>query len=387
MNILYHHRTQGRGVEGVHIEEIVKALECLGNNVDIVSPYGKNNSKNRNEVSPKIYNFISKFSPEIFFELLEIFYNLNAYKNISGLLRKDKYGLIYERYAIFNWAGIKAARKFKIPIILEVNYTSFTPLYRKRSKMLKPLANWLEKKIFSEADGIVVVSTFLKSHLIDLGVDGGKVIVLPNAADPIKFNANLSGRLIRERYDLNNKKVIGFIGGFYPWHGLDMLIDCFADLQKEFQDLILLLIGDGPIKEKLENKVKKLNMEKNIRFTGRIDHGQLPDYMAAFDIAVMPDSNDYGSPMKIYEYMSMAKPVVAPRLGPLEDGISHGREGLLFNQSDRNGLTEAIKILLSDEKVRERIGRTAREKILSKHTWQKNAEGVLGLYRKVIGKN
>src|SRR6185312_10399925 len=108
-------------------------------------------------------------------------------------------------------------------------------------------------------------------------------------------------------------------------------------------------------------------------------HDELPAHVAAFDVAVMPDSNEYGSPMKIYEYMAMGKPVVGPRLGPLEDGIRDGETGILFERLDASALESALATLLGDESRRRLMGRRAREHVLASHTWTRNAERVLEL--------
>jgi len=103
----------------------------------------------------------------------------------------------------------------------------------------------------------------------------------------------------------------------------------------------------------------------------------LPGHVAAFDIAVMPDSNEYGSPMKIYEYMAMGKPVVAPRLGPLEDGIVDGETGILFPRRDAAALRAALEKLLRDDRLRAGMGARARDHVLAKHTWDRNAARIL----------
>jgi hypothetical protein len=177
MKILYHHRTQCKGVEGVHIREVAGALTGLGHQVDILSPAGLESFSEETISKPKkMHSFISRFMPEIGFELLEILYNFSAEKKLASALSEKHYDLIYERYAIFNWSGVKIAKRFNIPIILEINYTSFTPLYRKRSVVLKPLAHRSDKKIFNSAGGLVAVSTYLKKHLIDLGINEGKIM-------------------------------------------------------------------------------------------------------------------------------------------------------------------------------------------------------------------
>jgi glycosyltransferase involved in cell wall biosynthesis len=398
MNILYHHRTQGKGVEGVHIREMARALTQLGHQVDILSPSGLKNEGTRDEAclpdrqgrgtKSKIYSIISKILPEFCFEILEIFYNFIAITRMKKVLEQKKYGLIYERYAIFNWSGIKAAKRYHIPIILEVNYTSFTPLYRKRNGLLKPLAHRWDRKIFAAADGIMVVSTYLKDQLRELGIAENKIIVCPNAADPERFNPEaIKGERVRAKLGLSGKQVIGFIGGFYPWHGLEMLVDSFSEIKRTIKDVALLLIGDGPSKKAIKTRVRGSGLEKDVVFVNQVAHGEIPLYIAAFDIAVMPDSNNYGSPMKIYEYMAMGKPVVAPRLGPLEDGIEDGKEGLLFTPQEKAGLIKSIKALLEDTQLRQNMSVAARGNILKRHTWEKNAEAILGLYgyRKIEG--
>lgn len=386
MNILYLHRTQGKDVEGVHIYEVVKALCNLGHRVTVVSPGGveefgndKDGIRVQGRKDTGVFTVVSKYVPEICFELAEILYNFAAYNRISKILKEKKYDFIYERYAIFNWAGVKAAKKRNIPILLEINYTSYTPLYRKRSALLKPLAHWIDKRIFSKVNGFVAVSTYLRNHLVELKVSVEKVIVLTNAADPDKFSPDISGDKIREKYNIKDKKVIGFSGGFYPWHGLDLLTEAFMDIKKDYENIVLMLIGDGPLKEQLEKKVSEHAITKLVIFTGRVDHGELPEHIAAFDIAVMPDSNDYGSPMKVFEYMAMGKPVVAPKLGPLEDGIRHEKEGFLFRQKDIRELTEIIKRLLNDNNLMISAGKAARENILSKHTWDHSAKEIINL--------
>src|SRR3989339_86311 len=216
MNILYHHRTQGKGVEGVHIHQLIKAFQSLGHQVDITSPAESRQSASSSSQKPSIYARVSKAAPEICFEVMEILYNAIAFMKLVKVLRRKPYHFIYERYAIFNIAGVLAAKLMRVPIFLEVNYTSYSPLVRKRSRLLKPLAHLADMAILKTADGIAVVSSYLKSHLVSLGVKEGKIIVTPNAADPDSFNESLNDTGVRSKLNIPNNKVIGFTGGFYP---------------------------------------------------------------------------------------------------------------------------------------------------------------------------
>lgn len=394
LNILYHHRTQGKGVEGVHIGEMIRAWRKLGYKVDMVSPAGISvcdevtdshcNSKNLHE---NVYRFMSNCIPELAFELSEISYNYIAAKRLRKALSENKYSFLYERYALFNWSGAQEAKRAGIPLILEVNYTSYTTLYRKRSKFLKPLAHLINRKVLENADGIVVVSNYLKEHLKSVGISGEKIIVLTNAADPEVFNPDIYKDSSLKDYSFSGKTVIGFAGGFYPWHGLEILIEAFSIISRKHENSILLLVGDGPMRSSIDKKCYEMDLKERVILTGMVSHAQLPSYIAVFDIAVMPHSNEYGSPMKIYEYMSMGKPVIAPRFGPLEDGITHGVEGLLFEPKNIDELSECLGSLLQDISLRENMGRCGRERIVKRHNWQDNAEAVIKFYKSLQNKS
>ena len=146
--------------------------------------------------------------------------------------------------------------------------------------------------------------------------------------------------------------------------------------------MVFLLIGDGPTYNQVRETIEKQGLEKKILLTGQVAHAEIQNHIALFDIAVMPDSNNYGSPMKILEYMAMEKPVIAPRLGPLEDIIIDGNNGLLFTPRDVNQLSLKISELLKDDQRRSILGKNARQTIVDRHNWYCNAEKILDLYHR-----
>ncbi len=388
MRILYHHRTQGRGVEGVHIREVVRGWRQKGHSVDVAGPPGvtieDSPGHGAKSLKGSLYGLISGFMPEIAFEAIELAYNLKAGSLLDGYFSRNDYGLYYERYAFFNYAGVSKARKKGLPVILEINFMSDNPLVRKRSLILRPLQRLVERRVFNMADGFVAVSSVLKERLVQMGIDGSRVEVMTNAADPDVFNPAISGEKTRRRFGLEDSLVIGFVGGFYPWHGVGLLLDAFKEICGASKNACVLLVGDGPERKDLEDKVKRNGLEKRVFFAGSVNNKDLPQYLAAFDIAVMPDSNDYGSPMKIYEYMSMARPVVAPRLKPIEDGVTDGVHGLLFTPGDARSLVNALSTLLEKKDLRARMGASGRGHILKEHTWVKNADRVLDLRERLL---
>lgn len=377
MKILYLHRTQARGVEGVHVAEIVKAFRGLGHEVAIVSPVGDRLGDEQPKAAPGrsdgLYRWISRHVPELVFELVELAYNVQALWQARR--RRGSVGLLFERYAIFAIAGALLSRRWGRPLVVEVNYTSSSPLVRKRSAILKPLARALDRFVFERAAGLTVVSSELRRHLIQVyGVAPQKIILVPNAADPEVFDP---ARIAASRFSAG--KVIGFVGGFYPWHGLDVLVEAFRLVSARVSGARLLLIGDGPMMPAIRAQVAALGLEDRVTLTGWVDHAELPAHIARFHVGVMPDSNDYGSPMKIFEYMAMNKPVVVPDYPPLRDVVTDGAEGRIFRPRDAHSLADCLTMLLTDDAAHGRMSENARSKIVSTHNWRRNAEEILSL--------
>jgi glycosyltransferase involved in cell wall biosynthesis len=396
VNILYLHRTQGAGVEGVHIWEIVRGLRAEGHSVRVLSPAGEATDPRESGPGPReavgaaasgggsgrtgLLGRISRHLPELVFELAEIAYNVVALARMSGRFAAVPLDLVFERYAIFSVAGALYARWRGCCWLLEVNYTARSPLVRRRSALLKPLAFRIDRWLFRRADGLVTVSSPLRDELVEVyGIAPERIVVLPNAADPDRFSPQMpaveriSGRAHAGR------RVIGFVGGFYPWHGLPLLVEAFARLVDQFDDLLLLLIGDGPERTTVEHLVAERGLTDRVILTGKVDHEGLPAHLATFHVGVMPDSNAYGSPMKIFEYMAMAKPVVVPDYAPLLDAVTDGVEGRVFRRGDVDSLTEALTDILADGDAHRRMGAAARAAVVRVHNWRANARSVLAL--------
>jgi glycosyltransferase involved in cell wall biosynthesis len=389
MKILYHHRTQGRGAEGVHIRGIVEAFRKLGHEVTVISPPGidptreeKPDAGSKSRLA-KMWKWISGHLPEILFELLELAYNFIAYKNIKEAIKKGEIDFIYERYAFFCFAGVHLAKKHNIPITLEVNEIS--GIKRVRGQMLVSLAKRIEKWIFKKVDTIVTVSTFLKKQIGSRGVDSSKIYVIPNAVNIERFDADTNGIEIRNRFDLNGKTVLGFAGWFAWWDKLELLVAALSEMLKKKVNLHLMLIGDGDKREELECEAVRRGVNNNITFAGKVSRQQMPDFIQAIDICVLPHSNPFGSPVVLFEYMAMGKAVVAPRLGPMEDVITDGINGVLFEPKDENSLRKCLLDLIDDPHKREKIGKEARNNVLSKHLWRHNAERVVQMHNGVMG--
>lgn len=382
MNIIYHHRTRGEYVERVHILGMARAFKKLGHDVKIVSPPGVNPDKERTVLDSResqrngFWRFISLYFPEAIFEMLEVFYNLLASLRLIAVTRGKKVDLIYERYALFSFAAVFLSRKLGIPIILEVNDSA--SVKRIRNLFFLETANRIEQWVFSHASLVVTVSEALRKIIIARGVEEKKVIVTPNAVDPDDFTMSVERKgLIARRYKLHEKIVIGYVGGFTYWHRLELLLDIIANLIEIFPNIHCLLVGDGVSRPSLTEKVRELGLEKYFTFPGKCRHNQIAAYISAMDITILPHSNDYCSPVKLFEYMALGKPVLAPRLPNVKEIIIPSVNGVLFEPGSKKDLENKLIIMIEDSKLRRNLGRNAIRTVCEKHLWIHNARKIM----------
>ncbi len=385
MYILYHHRTQMQGGEAAHIRGIVKALSKLGHKVTVVSPYkveseGRGAFDTGSLLPRRVYGLISRKFPRICFELAEIAYNLVAYRRMWDVAKHEKVDLIYERYSLYGISGVKLARRLNIPIILEVNIVS--DLDDIRSVKIRNLAGSFEKSVLKHADAIITVSNFLKCHLISRGFARDKIWVVPNAVDPEEFTSS-GGIVVRRKYGIEDSFIIGFVGNLSSWwYNLDALIKIVSEIVASGRKQVhLLLVGKEFSTPRLSEAIQQNDLTNHVTITGWIEHDRIPDYIDAMDLTVLPSSNLWGSPIKMFEYMVMGKPVIAPAYEPIKEIIIPWENGLLFEPENYGDLKQAVLTLIDDEDLRIKIGDNAKSTVIENYTWLRNAQKIVEVYK------
>jgi glycosyltransferase involved in cell wall biosynthesis len=388
VRILYHHRTLGDGAEGIHIREMVAAFRALGHEVHVAALVGEavNDTKGA-AARQRRWSWVSRAIPGGVYELAELGYNVVGRANVARAIRKFKPNFVFDRYNSYSTAAVRAARRAAIPVVLEVN----APVAYERSAYEKlplnfpRLAKQYEEKILGQADHILAVSTPLKDFLTtNRQISPSKITVLPNGANPQKFDPRLDGSLVKRRWGLIGKTVIGFVGILRPWHGTEMLIRAFSSLIRRVPRAHLLLVGDGPSEAALREQAALCDLQSHITFTGRIPHADVCDHIAAMDIAVSPRATFYASPMKILEYMAMAVPVVAPDTPNIRDIVKEGHEGLLFRADDEKALEEALHELVANASRARRMGEAGRRRIEQERNWESNAAAVVAIVNTLL---
>jgi glycosyltransferase involved in cell wall biosynthesis len=287
--------------------------------------------------------------------------------------------LIYQRYSLHSFSGVWAAKTFNIPLVLEYNGSEVWMAQCWGDGLRwRALAERVERLNLLSAHTVVVVSTALKKELITRGVDSRRIVVVPNAVDVDMYSTLVASGGFKERVELQGKTVIGFIGTFGRWHGVELLVEAFARLQLlQPADALtcLLLIGDGPTRPLCQDLAQKLGISSLVCFPGLVAQRQGPRWLSTCDVLVSPQipnpdgSQFFGSPTKIFEYMAMGKPIIASKLGQIEEILEHGKSAWLFEAGDVESLATGLNALISDPALCDRLATNAREQALAHHTW------------------
>src|SRR2546426_7887542 len=313
-------------------------------------------------------------------DLVRGLHNLTAFRLAARHVRAHRPNFIYERNSLWGMTGLWLARKYSLPLVLEVNAPLAYEQKQYRGLTFSSLAEWTERMIWCGADLIVVVSESLRRHLQEAGVRPERIRVLPNAVDANLFHNRLDGEPVRKRFHLGSRFVVGFLGTFKQWHGADLLMEAFQRLHQGDPDMHLLLVGDGPLRESLQEKIRQAGLEHEVTLAGKVTHQEVPLYLATMDVAVAPYpdlSKFYFSPLKLYEYMAAGRAIVASRIGQIAEVIEDGVTGLLVLPGDVDALVAALERLRGDAGLRRRLGEAARAKALRDHTWDAAAQRIL----------
>jgi len=383
MRILYHHRTLGDGAEGIHVAAMVEAFRSLGHEVKVAAVIG--DQTNTTTSRTRALERLVRSTPHFAYEVLELAYNVVGYRMLTRHFNGWKPDILYERYTLFNFAGLATARRKGIPLVLEVN----APLAYERATYehlaLQRLAQQCERSVCSKSNLVVVVSTPLKDYLLTQKVPASHVVVLPNGVDPEIFYPDpVAGREVRCRYGIPLEAVVvGFAGILRPWHGVELLFEAIAQMREGRDKLHMLIVGDGPSRQQLEQLATARGIQDLVTITGRVPHRDIPRYLNAFDIGVSLRAPFYASPMKVLEYMATGIAVVAPRMPNLQDLINEDQNGMLFRAEEIGNLITVLSSLLQDSQKRRRLGQRAHADILANRTWRHNAERILTMVERL----
>lgn len=365
----------GRKGNSVHVQEVVRALRGLEIDVELFARRIDGDAPPGLEDVPvhRLPKLPSAKDPSRERRALESNGEIRAMLEQAG-----PFDVIYERYALFSFAGMEYAQASGVPGLLEVNAPLIEEAARYRGLDRIAAAREASERAFSAATRLVAVSEEVASWLRTQVDPPDRTVVVPNGVAPGRFPEGLRPAIPHEPGTFT----VGFVGSLRPWHGLSVLADAFLRLRALDPASRLLVVGDGPAREELVTALSNGGALEGARLTGAVSPEEIPALLASMDVAVAPYpalSGFYFSPLKIYEYLAAGLPVVASRIGQITAIVQDGINGLLCAPGDAAGFAGALDRLRRDRDLCGKLGRGARASIGEEQTWDGVARRLLGL--------
>jgi glycosyltransferase involved in cell wall biosynthesis len=300
-------------------------------------------------------------------------------ERLVTLHRNWPFDMIYERYSLWSTAGVRAARRLEVPCVVEVNAPLVIEQSEFRALALVGEARAIEAEVFRDSTALAVVSDELVPYVVARGGSPTRVKVIRNAVDTARFSPNaVPARLptIPE-----GAFVVGFSGSLKAWHGLDTLLPAFRLLQRQLPEAHLLVVGEGPRKAWVEGYATGSGLIGTVTLTGWVGHTDLPSLIARMDVATAPypiAEGHYFSPLKLFEYLAVGRPVVASRIGQTAQVLDGTDAALLVPPCDPEALAEALLRLAQDPALAAQLARNAAREG-RRYDWADNARAVMAL--------
>ena len=296
--------------------------------------------------------------------------------------------------ALCGEAALRASRKLGIPLVYEIrafwedaavgNGTGSAGSLKYR------LTRSLENHVVAGADAVVTICQGLKDDLVARGNSPARITLSPNGVDLSLFGDPVApDPSLRRELDLGEGPVIGFIGSFYDYEGLDVLIDAMPLVLESHAETRLLLVGGGPCAAALRARAEASPAAAAIRFVGRVPHHEVERFYALADIMAYPRKasrlTDLVTPLKPLEAMAQGKLVAASAVGGHRELITDGETGVLFAPDDPAACAASLARLLDGRAGWQAIIERGFNHVRTSHDWSQNVDRYLRVYQTLVG--
>ena len=379
-------------------QNILKAQRALGYDPVVVTSSKHEESLQKPNTGEDIINGFKyyrsgaiKHLPIFFANETRLMYRL--FRRILEVAKIEQPKLIHAHSPILNaYPAIKAGRQLGLPVVYEirafwedagVDHGS----YREGSWKYN-LIKAAETRVCSRVEQVAVLCEGLKKDLEKRNLRADKITPVYNGVNPDDFHPVDADDEYIQEWGLSGKTVIGFVGSFYRYEGLNLLVDAFYRIANE-RDAILLLVGGGETEHELRQKIQHLGLADKVVMPGRIPHERIPGVYAMIDVLVYPRYSmrltELVTPLKPLEAMAMGKTLVASDVGGHRELIKHAENGLLFPAGDVEALIDMIKTILDNSKLKNDLTENARNWVINNQNWEKTTEVYVNIYAKALG--
>jgi teichuronic acid biosynthesis glycosyltransferase TuaC len=364
------------GIEKVSYEQS-KRLTPLGYQIDVLT----SKIRGRNQHPAKGIR-VFQYSSLNVAERIGVPYpilSVEAYKKFTDVISRCDLVHAHGHVYLSSYLAAKVAKKHKKPFILTqhntfINYQSLLNTL----EYLNDLA--IGKTVLKTADRIIVVSKKTKQYVLRLGAEKSKTSVIYNGVDIDNFKP-VNKMESRKKVGLpRNRKIILSVRRLVYKNGLGTLIESVPSVARNHPDTLFVVAGKGPSRKLIENRIKELGIQDNIKLSGFVPDELLPTYYGAADYFVLPSASGEGLPLVLLEAMACGLPVLATKVGGTPEIVKHKKTGVLVPPRNPEAIAEAMSKLLLNEELGPAIGREARRDVEERFSWESNLRQLEGVY-------
>lgn len=315
-------------------------------------------------------------------------------KRLDEIIPEIKPDILHAHSPALNGlAAISAGKKHNIPVVYEcrafwedaaVDHGTTT-----EKSLRYRVSHALETRVFKQANAITTICEGLRKDISQRGVAEKKITVIPNAVDIAKFSfGQLADPELQQQLDLQDKTVLGFIGSFYAYEGIPLILEALPEIIKQQPDVRVLLVGGGPQEQVIKDRVRQLKLESYVVFTGRVPHEQVQDYYKLVDIFIYPRLamrlTDLVTPLKPLEAMAQGRLVIASDVGGHKELITDQKNGVLFKANDVSSLAACTLDLLGRSQHWDEMRQSGRQYVEQTRNWQNSVGNYQQVYAQLL---
>lgn len=313
---------------------------------------------------------------------------------IEEVANQIKPDIIHAHSPVLNaMPALSVGCKLEIPVVYEIRAfwedAAVDHGTTREGSLRYRLTRALETSAIRRANHVFTICEGLRADIVARGIAASHVTVIPNAVDVETFQlAQPADPALQEKWGLKGRTVIGFIGSFYAYEGLDLLVAALPDVIKARPNACLLLVGGGPQDAALKAQVQSLGLAQHVIFTGRVPHAEVNRYYDLIDMLAYPRHSmrltELVTPLKPLEAMAQGHLFVASDVGGHKELIEHGKNGWLFKADDRAALSQAIVDMLAHPERWPLMKANGREFVESVRNWRNSVANYRAPYESIL---
>ncbi len=314
---------------------------------------------------------------------------------LQNVVDRDKPDVLHAHSPVLNAIpALRVGRRNNIPVVYEVRAfwedAAVDHGTTTEGSLRYRLTRALETYALKRVDHVFTICEGLRSDIVARGIAADKVTVIPNAVDIEAFDPGGEADVaLKAELGLAGATVVGFIGSFYAYEGLDLLIDALPRILSRRPEVKVLLVGGGPQERALKAQVARLGLTNKVVFTGRVPHTEVHRYYDLVDVLAYPRHSmrltDLVTPLKPLEAMAQGRLLIASDVGGHKELIRHGETGMLFRAGNAEALTDTLVELLEQSARWPEIRRAGRQFVETERNWTRSVANYIPVYARLTG--